>query len=73
MGHLKMKNVYLDAYIDYKTAYKLLKTTPRYIENILNRTEILSAKSGISFSLDDVSSDVKLKELVELLSSNDKS
>lgn len=63
----------LDAYIDYKTAYKLLKTTPRYIENILNRTEILSAKSGISFSIDDVSSDVKLKELVELLSSNDKS
>lgn len=64
----------LDVYTDYKVAYKLLKATPRYIENIHDRTAILSAKSGILFNNDDdVSSNDKLKGLVELLSSNDKS
>lgn len=62
----------MDAYIDYKTAYKLLKVTPRYIENIIDRTEILSAKSGIPFEIEGNMDGEKLEKLVELLSANSK-
>ena len=51
-GDFEEKRV-IDAYTDYRTAYKLLKSTPGYIENILNRTEILSAKSGIPFIIEN--------------------
>lgn len=69
----KDENRLLDVYTDYKVAYNLLKSTKGYIENIHDRTEILSAKSGILFNIEDVSSNDRLEELVGLLSSNDKS
>ena len=60
----------LDTYIDYKTAYKLLKHTHRYTENIIDRTEILSAKSGIQFEIEGNIDGEKLGKLVEMLSKN---
>lgn len=66
-GDFEEKRV-IDAYTDYRTAYKLLKSTPGYIENILNRTEILSAKSGIPFIIENSSADEKLDRIVDLLS-----
>lgn len=59
-----------DALTDYKTAYKLLKTTSSYTKNICDRVEILSAKSGVSFSVDDNFSEKKIDKLVELLSTD---
>ena len=67
-GNFTEEKDILEVYTDYKVAYKLLKSTPTYINNIRVRVEILAAKSGIPFDFD---TNEKLERLANLFSTDE--